>query len=145
MSRIIAPTHIEEFCNIVHYDTIFEVLYEKYADEYSYVYKVICNCNNDKFNIYKCNQPGIYAVCNKCKRKIVIYDLMQYSSAFVLKKEYEYYNMPYKECPVYVNYEYSDEYLYEDDIIFDNNDISWAKAFVVDNNGIVKILDDETS
>ena len=32
---------------------------------------------NEKFVIYKSNQPSIYAICNKCKNKIVVYDLLQ--------------------------------------------------------------------
>lgn len=46
---------------------------------------------------------------------------------------------------VYVNYEYSDEYKYEDDVDFDLNDIVWAKVFIKKGDSINKILDDETS
>lgn len=45
---------------------------------------------------------------------------------------------------VYVNYEYSDEFMSEGDVEFDENDITWAKAFIVDRGKLCKILDDET-
>lgn len=44
-----------------------------------------------------------------------------------------------------MNYEYSDEFLYEDDVEFDVNDITWAKVFISNGSELIKILDDETA
>ena len=145
MNKIIAPSHIEKYCKIVQNDKFYIELRDRFASDYSYVYKIICNCNNEKFVIYKSNQPSIYAICNKCKNKIVVYDLLQYPAAVVLNKTYDFVRITDLESELYMNYEYSDEYLYENDVDFDNNDISWARAFITDKTNLKIILDDETT
>lgn len=145
MNKIIAPSHVEKYCNRVNDDTFFTELNDKFAGDFSFVYKVICNCNSSKFTVFKSNQPGIIALCNNCKNEIIIYDLLQYPAAIVLNKSYDFERVTDLDSELYVNYEYSDDYLYENNVDFDNNDVTWARAFIVDQNGMKKILDDETA
>lgn len=144
MKKIIAPTHVENYCNDVEGDIYFKKLKQEYAGDYSYLYKIICNCKNDKFIIYKDSHPSLYAECCLCKKRITIYDLSEYPAAIKLDKAYDLNRIADFQYELYVNYEYSDEYLYEDDVVFDNNDITWVRAFVRTDAGIIKILDDET-
>lgn len=145
MNKIVAPSHVEKYCKKVQNDKFYLELSDRFESDYSYVYKIVCNCNNEKLDIYKSNQPSIYAICNNCKNKIIVYDLLQYPAAVVLNKTYDFERVIPLESELYVNYEYSDEYLYENDVEFDNNDISWARAFIVDENDLKQILDDETT
>lgn len=101
-----------------------------YEGEYSYVYKVTCKCNNNKFMVYKDSHPTVIVECCACKRRIIVYDLSFYPSATKLSKEYTMHCVSDSATEVYVNYEYSDEYKYEDDVDFDLNDIVWAKVFI---------------
>ena len=57
MKKIIAPTHVENYCNDVEGDIYFQMLKHEYGGDYSYLYKIICDCKNDKFLIYKDNHP----------------------------------------------------------------------------------------
>ena len=146
MRKIVAPDHIKEFCrDDIEGDNVFEELKTGYEDSFSNVFKVVCTCNNPDFWIYGDEHPTIILECAECKRRITAYDLKYYPSAIKLDESYELKRLNEKKQPVYVNYEYSDEYLYSKDVSFDNNDITWCKIFVNDNGVIKKILDDETA
>ena len=146
MSRIIAPRHILDYCSIDDEgEKVIQKLKEMYEGDFSYVYKVKCECSNDKFVVYKDSHPTVIAKCCACKRRIIVYDLSFYPSATKLNKEYTMHCLTDSATELYVNYEYSDEYKYEDDVDFDLNDIVWAKVFIKKNVSINKILDDETS
>ena len=141
---ITAPTHVLDFCITDFNDNSFIELNNKFGDDSSYVYKIRCLCGNDKFIVYKDNHPTVIAQCCNCKKKITIYDLSFYPAATKIKKEYEFDEID-SNVAVYVNYEYDDEYMYEDDVDFDLNDISWAKVFIQREDKLRMILDDETS
>lgn len=143
--EIIAPNHILEFCYIAHTDKLFLDLRKDYEDNLSYIYKIKCNCGNEKFYVYNDASPGVYAKCPICNRMITIYDLDYYPAAVKLNKHYEKELVEDKLVNVYVNFEYDDEYTFEDDVEFDMNDICWGKVFIGDNNGLKLILDDETA
>ena len=146
MSKIVAPRHILDYCSINDEgDKLFQKLKDMYEGEYSYVYKVTCKCNNNKFMVYKDSHPTVIVECCACKRRIIVYNLSFYPSATKLSKEYTMHCVSDSATEVYVNYEYSDEYKYEDDVDFDLNDIVWAKVFIKKGDSINKILDDETS
>ena len=44
MKKIIAPTHVENYCNDVEGDIYFQMLKHEYGGDYSYLYKIICDC-----------------------------------------------------------------------------------------------------
>jgi hypothetical protein len=67
---------------------------------------------------------------------ITLYDLSYYPSAVKLDKKYSLEQVQKYPILAYVNYEYDDEYLTEDDVDFDVNDITWAKVFINENGNI---------
>ena len=77
--------------------------------------------------------------------KITIYDLKYYPAAIKLDDNCPLSKVYHEPVSVFMNYEYSDEYLYEDDVAFDINDVVWGKVFIRVNNSLIKILDDETA
>ena len=83
--------------------------------------------------------------CANCGKVITVYDLAYYPSAVKLKKDFNLIKVDDSPVCVYVNYEYDDEYLYEEDVEFDANDVTWGKVFIANNNELKKILDDETA
>lgn len=145
MEKIVAPNHIQNYCNNVDEDLFLNNIKQEYGGEFSFVYKVVCDCKNDKFNLYKNNNPSLFAECSLCKKRITIYELSRYPAAVKLDKKYDLNCITDYESELYVNYEYSDEFIYEEDVQFDNNDITWARAFIMKDNNIIKVLDDETA
>ena len=139
-----APSHILNFCVRDIEDKTYVSLNEKYGDDFSYVYKIKCLCGNEKFMVYRDDHPSIFAKCCNCKKMITVYDLSFYPAAVKLNKEFEL-EMVDSGVTVYVNYEYNDEYMFEDDVEYDENDISWAKAFIQNGENVKMILDDETA
>ena len=145
MRKIIAPIHIVDYCSIEYKDDAFQKLQQAYNDDFSYVYKVKCTCNSTRFFIYLDDHPTVIAECSICKKKIIIYDLSFYPAATKLDESYVMHRIFDTANELYVNYEYSDEYLYYKDVDFNPNDITWAKAFVKKDEQLIKILDDETA
>lgn len=146
--NIFKPTHIEKYCCLDNKDLTYNELYLKYKDNYTYIYKIICTCSNEKFKVYKDNHPSVYIECSHCSNKIIVYDLDFYLASRKLDKHLEKYQLIFEDLEyfeVYAIYEYSDEYLCENDVEFNQNDIDWAKVYIKNNNLIIKILDDETS
>lgn len=145
MVKKIAPDHIKDFCDsFSNGDKIFEEIKNKYEGDFSFVYRVVCSCKNSLFWIYKDEHPTIVLECSKCKKRITAYDLKNYPLAIKLNENYALKLVFINSCPVYVNYEYSDEYLYNDDVSFDNNDITWCRVMAYNEGHIQIILDDET-
>ena len=75
------------------HDVFFQNLKQEYEGDFSYVDKVICDCKNDKFIIYKDNHPTVIAECCLCKKRIVIYDLSYYpaewANPFIKRDQYD--------------------------------------------------------
>lgn len=142
--KIIAPEHVAKYCYIDNDDKCYFDLAQQYKGDCSYVYKIKCTCGCKNFAVYKDKHPTIIAECNECKKKILIYDLANYPSSVKLNKDYALIKICDKS-PIYVNYEYDDEYLFEEDVVFDVNDITWAKVFVITDNQLQIALDDETA
>lgn len=139
-----APKHIIEYCDRDNDDSVYAYLYETFGAETSFVYKVKCTCNCEKFIVYQDAHPSVFAKCCNCGNMITVYDLEYYPAAVKLDRNYAVNKMDENSVRVYVNYEYSDEFLDEEDVEFDANDITWAKVFIANNGAIRKILDDET-
>ena len=74
-----------------------------------------------------------------------MYDLKFYPAAVKLKEDLERVMVVDEPVSLYANYQYSDEFLLEKDVYFDQDDISWGMAFVEKGGELIKILDDETS
>ena len=142
---IIAPNHVADYCVLDGTDKTLNYLMKEYAGELSYVYKIKCSCKFEKFNIYEDEHPTIVAQCCNCNKRITLYELSYYPAATKLNENFKMKATDFKEVNVYVNYEYSDDFMYEEDIEFNNNDITWAKAFVKKGDQTIKILDDETA
>ena len=140
-----APNHIIEYCYKDDSDDYFIHLRKHYETENSFVYKLRCTCGCNKFIVYQDKHPSVFADCTNCGKMITVYDLAYYPSAVKLKKEFALTKVDVSPVSVYVNYEYDDEYLYEDDVEFEANDITWGKVFIGINNELIKILDDETA
>lgn len=140
-----APNHIIEYCYKDNTDDCFLYLCKHYETENSFVHKLRCTCGCNKFIVYKDKHPSIFAECANCGKVITVYDLAYYPSAVKLKKDFNLTKVDDAPVLVYVNYEYDDEYLYEEDVEFDANDVTWGKVFIANNNEIKKILDDETA
>ena len=140
-----APNHIMEYCYRDKNDSLYLSLCGKYEDINSFVYKLKCKCDCKKFILYKDKHPSVFAKCSNCEEWITIYDLKYYPSAVKIKKEMPLEHINLEAAFVYVNYEYDDEFLYEEDVDFNIDDITWGRAFMLNDNELVKILDDETA
>ncbi len=140
-----APNHIIKYCYKDNTDDYYIYLHKNYETENSFVYKLRCTCGCNKFIVYQDQHPSIFAECINCNQMITIYDLDYYPSAIKLKKNFNLIKIDIEPVWVYVNYEYSDEYLYEEDVEFDADDITWGKVFIANKNELKKILDDETA
>lgn len=140
-----APNHVIKYCCIDKKDLYFKHLCDMYQDVNSFVYKLKCTCNCEKFIVYHDEHPSVFAKCNDCKKMITVYDLKNYPSAVKLNNDYNLKELYENSIHVYMNYEYDDEYMYEEDVEFDNDDITWGKVFVLKDNQLMKILDDETA
>ncbi|MBD5088431.1 MAG: hypothetical protein HDT30_06405 [Clostridiales bacterium] len=140
-----APDHVIKYCYKDNSDCFYSYLCETYEGGYSNVYKLKCSCNCKKFLVYQDAHPSIFAECCNCGKMITVYDLENYPAATKLKENFTLKKADENSVFVYVNYEYSDEYLYEDDVEFDVNDITWAKVFILNSGELIKILDDETA
>lgn len=145
MMKPSAPNHVIEYCHIDENDSCFSHLCNTYKGANSFVYKLKCTCNCEKFIVYKDEHPSVFAKCNNCGKMITVYDLKYYPSAVKLNKDYTLNQINKDSVFVYVNYEYDDEFLYEEDVEFDADDITWGKVFILNNNYLIKILDDETA
>lgn len=143
MIRQSAPNHILKYCYKDNRDCFLSYLCETFEDEYSNVYKLKCTCRCENFVVYQDAYRSIFAKCSNCGKKIIVYDLQYYPAAAKLKKSFTLKKVDELPVSVYVNYEYSDEFLYEDDVEFDVNDITWAKVFIYNGSELIKILDDE--
>ena len=73
-----APEHVEKFCIQDTIDSIYNQLNEVYQDNYKFVYKIKCDCGNERFEVYKDRHPSIFAKCVNCNRIISVYDLQYY-------------------------------------------------------------------
>ena len=144
----IAPTHIVDFCIDDTDDLNYMKLKNTYVDEYSFVYKVRCKCGNEKFIVYQDEHPSVWGKCLKCNKVLTIYNLEYYPAATKLKEIFESHKLILQneyEFNIYVEYEYSDEFLYSDEENFDPNDITWAMVFVKGERCFEMILNDETA
>ena len=70
MEKKIAPSHVETYCKNMEEDVCFQRLKQEYGGEYSHLFKIICDCKNDKFLIYKDNHPSLFAECSSCKKRL---------------------------------------------------------------------------
>ena len=145
MMKQSAPSHIKKYCYKDNDDPLYSYLYKKFAGKTSFVYKVKCTCNCERFVVYRDAHPSIFAKCCNCGNMITVYDLECYPAAIKLNKNYTINKVDEKSVQVYVNYEYDDEFLYEEDVEFDTNDITWGKVFIANNDELKTILDDETT
>ena len=116
-----APNHIKEYCYKDNSDSFYLNLVSLFEGENSFVYKLRCICNCEKFIVYQDAHPSVYAKCCSCGRMITVYDLIYYPAAVKLKKKFSLKKFELTSVPVYVNYEYADEFLYEEDVDFDEN------------------------
>ncbi len=140
-----APDHIKKYCFKDEDDPLYISLHKNFAGKTSFVYKVKCTCHCERFIVYKDAHPSIFAKCCNCGNMITVYDLKYYPAAVKLNKDFTREIVDEKAVQIYVNYEYDDEFLYEDDVEFDADDITWGKVFIANDNEIKKILDDETA
>lgn len=143
-----APLHIKNYCFIDKDDEAYRRLVNEYQDDYHFVYKVRCSCCSDKFKVYKDDHPTVIIKCSNCNKKITVYDLKYYPSAIKLEDELKVEQVSYCNNSifnVYSIYEYSDDL--DDEIGFDENDITWCVIFIkeIKNNRIIKLIDDETA
>ena len=143
--KIVAPDHIVDYCYRETKDMTYMYLNEKYGGEWSHIYKIRCSCNCDNFIVYKDAHPSVFAKCCQCGKILTIYDLRFYPAAIKLETEYPQEQIGDEAVNVYANYEYSDESLYEEDVSFDQNDVTWGKVFIKNENDLRIILDDETA
>lgn len=143
-----APVHIKKFCFEDSKDRTYCELREKYQDEYTFTWKIKCECGETKFKVLTDEHPSVFCKCSNCGKDITVYDLANYPAATKLKDELEAEQVSIEgveDFNVYAIYEYSDEFEEEDDVEFDQNDISWATAYIGNGEILEKILDDETA
>ena len=108
-------------------------------------YSLWCACGCRSFFIRISNLRSVIARCASCQHDIVVYDLQMYPTAIKTRGEEVFAPLPAdidQPSIVYVLYEYSEP---EEDVEFDQDDISWCQVFVKGDSGeIVKVFDDET-
>ena len=142
-----APVHIKKFCYEDNEDNSYCELREEYQDEYTFVWKIKCECGETKFKVFQDEHPSIFCKCGSCGQDITVYELSNYPAATKLADELEAEQVCIEDTEdfhVYAIYEYSDEFE-EDDEEFDQNDITWAYAYVGSDDILEEILDDETA
>lgn len=110
-----APKHIIEYCYRDNDDSAYAYLYEAFGAETSFVYKVKCTCNCERFIVYQDAHPSVFAKCCNCGNTITVYDLKYYPAAVKLNRNYAVNKVDENSVRVYVNYEYNDEFLDEED------------------------------
>ena len=143
-----APVHIKKFCFEDGKDRTYCELREKYQDEYTFTWKIKCECGETKFKVLTDEHPSVFCKCGNCGKDIIVYDLANYPAATKLEEELETEQVSIEgveDFNVYAIYEYSDEFEEADDVEFDQNDISWATAYIGNGDILEKILDDETA
>lgn len=143
-----APEHIEKYCYKDEKDALFCELQERYHDEYTFIYKIKCECGETHFEVYEDKHPSVFLKCINCHREITAYDLAYYPAATKLKDKFEkekIYIGNIENFNVYALYQYDNEFELEDDVEFDKNDISWGNIYIKNEDIINKILDDETT
>lgn len=145
MEKQNAPNHVMKYCYRDDSDIFFLYLYKHYERPCSFVYKLKCTCGCNKFIVYEDAHPSVFVKCSKCGKRITVYDLAYYPSAIKMKKQFALSKVEDNPVFVYVNYEYDDEFMYEEDVEFNADDITWGRVFIVNSNKLEKILDDETA
>lgn len=145
------PEHIENFVEILQNGEKYKIEYFDELGEYTFAYELKCLCSNKIFKIYIDEHPSVVVECNRCGKKIIVYDLKYYPAATKLKeklplKKYisQYGDELFNVCVIY---EYSDEFEYEDDVEFDKNDISWCMTYGygLKSQKVFEIINDETT
>lgn len=143
-----APEHIKKYCYKDEKDGFFCEFYDKFHDDYTFIYKIKCECGETYFEVYNDEHPSCFLKCTNCHREITAYDLAYYPCACKVKDKFE----KKKICidgveifNVYALYQYSDESDYDDDVDYDPNDIIWG-SICIKNDDIGKmILEDDAT
>lgn len=142
-----APLHIKAFCTVDNEDETYKKLVAEYEDNNHFVYKAQCSCSNTTFRVYTDEHPTVLIRCIKCNKEITVYDLQYYPAAVKLDDEAKMKQISFQQNSafyVYPIYEYGD---FDEDMGFDENDISWCVVFIRDvkESTLIKIIDDETA
>ena len=123
----LAPDHVMKYCSNIE-SRCFSDIYEKFNDNYHCVYQIKCSCCCDEFHIYMDECPTVTAICSKCKKQIVLYDLDEYDASekpswinWRPTNEFEYSHLGETLFKICVMYEY--------DELSANNDLSCAFIF----------------
>jgi len=136
----LCPKHIED--SVVNAQEKFSGK----ADEFHQYFQVVCcKCASRIFHLFVSNKDSVKALCAKCRRTVLIYDLDVYPAATKLSGEEIFEELDVTTrgpLPIYVGYEYGE---FDDDQVFDQNDITWCQVFVEKGDKLLKVFDDETA
>jgi len=141
------PENVNKYCYAPKNDDAYLRLAQEYEDGYTFVYKIKCICENQHFFVYKDKHPTVELKCNKCSEHISVYDLKYYPCAVKLNKEYPLKLVSNDLYCVYVVFEYSNESEDEEDVPFDDNDITWCYIYIknIIANEVIELINDETA
>lgn len=104
----------------------------------------------DEFVVFKNSEPKVTAVCTACKKRIALYDLIEYPCATTARDPEEplekVINKNNDKFNAAIIIQYSDEFAFNDER-FDENDITWCQIYLYDNveRQSMMIVDDETA
>lgn len=138
------PVHIKNNVRELTFDE--KRIFRYYRANDTYI--VTCRCGNEWLRVFTNELPHVEAQCDKCKSKMVIYDLREYPAATVLpdNEELTVYvseknDELFKLC---VDFEYPEA---EADIELDVNDITWCIVLGLGqlSNTVFEIVNDETA
>ena len=135
------PDHVRGFAVSASHRAPFQV------DNWHHFYQIVCRCGSPLFQLYVSNKDSVKAQCAECNTEIVLYDLTKYPASAKLPGPEEFQQFKFKDevnaKTVFVMYEYS---MPEEDVEFNQNDITWFALWVENRDGNLElIIDDETA
>lgn len=139
---IIAPLHVKNYCVDDYDDSNLQKLKSTISNPNAHAYKLKCSCGSLLFICFANEHPDFICNCASCGKRIVLYDLSEYPAANKTTDKFNLKQIYPESVQVYPVYEYGDDF-YETGA--DENDITWFSVYILSENKLCLIIDDETA
>lgn len=139
---IIAPLHVKDYCVEDNNDPKYISIKKHYINQNAHVYKLQCLCGSQSFYCFSNEHPDFLCECERCGKRIVVYNLAEYPCACKLDEDLELKSVLQESTPVYPVYEYGNDF-YETGA--DENDVTWFSVYIVKDGALFLAIDDETA
>lgn len=94
-------------------------------DLYHPLWRLVCSCGGQEFDIFKSALPRVLATCRRCGRNVSVYDIREYPAATVVPAD-DTLRAVADRVEVFVMYEYSE---LDEGEEFNPDDITWCQVF----------------